>query len=69
VGALLVIAGLSLAAWTLWPYIAPLRGPRLVFDETTHDFGAIDQTRETSYVFTFTNRGSKTLHVKDIVPS
>ncbi len=69
VGVLLVTAGLSLGAWTLWPYVAPIRGPRLVFDETAHDFGAIDQTRQVRHVFSFVNRGAQTLHVKDVVPS
>jgi len=68
-GALLITAGLSLGVWTLWPYVAPVRGPRLVFDETAHDFGAIDQTRQVRYVFTFVNRGTEILHVKDVVPS
>lgn len=47
----------------------PPGGPRIVFDETVHEFGVIEQGDAVSHVFSFRNEGGDTLIVRDLRPS
>lgn len=41
-------------------------GPRLSFQERSHDFGRIRVSEKPEYRFAFTNTGSRVLEIKDI---
>jgi hypothetical protein len=43
-------------------------GPRLSFQERSHDFGRISYSQPTEYRFAFTNTGSEPLEIGDIRP-
>ena len=43
-------------------------GPRLSFQERSHDFGRISYSQKTEYRFTFTNTGSRPLKIADVRP-
>ncbi len=41
-------------------------GPRIVFDETTHDFGRQLSGEDLENIFTFTNKGDGTLIIENV---
>jgi hypothetical protein len=41
-------------------------GPRLSFQDRSHDFGKVSASQKTEYRFVFTNTGSRPLEIKDI---
>ena len=43
-------------------------GPRLSFQERSHDFGRISYSQKTEYRFTFTNTGSRPPNISDVRP-
>lgn len=64
-GVALIAAGALLAFWQL----RPLGGPRLRFEQSTFDFGTIDQARKVKRSFAFTNVGNETLRIAEVRPS
>ncbi len=46
--------------------VDPAPAPKIVFDETFHDFGVIDDTKTVQHDFVFWNRGDATLVIKGI---
>jgi len=43
-------------------------GPRLSFQERSHDFGRISYSQKSEYRFAFTNTGSRPLNISDVRP-
>lgn len=43
-------------------------GPRLSFQERSHDFGQVSASRPTEYRFAFTNAGNRPLEIGDVQP-
>ena len=48
---------------------ASINGPRIMFDETKHDFGKVPQGPQVQYVFKFTNKGNQSLHIEKVQAS
>ena len=42
-------------------------GPKIVFSETTHDFGDIEQGEKVNYTFAFTNEGTQPLILSNVL--
>ena len=47
----------------------PTAGPKIVFDDESHDFGTIKEGLVAEYTFKFKNTGSQPLILKDVRPS
>lgn len=45
---------------------APQGGPRIVFEETSHDFGTVGQSQSVKHVFKFKNAGDATLVISNV---
>lgn len=48
---------------------ASINGPRIMFEETKHEFGKVPQGPQVQYVFKFTNKGNQTLHIEKVQAS
>jgi len=44
----------------------PGKAPRVVFAETEHEFGEVDQGTKVSHVFKLRNQGAGVLHIKNV---
>ena len=44
-------------------------GPKIKFEETTHDFGDVEEGQYAKHTFTFTNEGDRPLLLKDVKPT
>jgi len=66
---LVVLAVVAMAAGAAGPADAPSNGPRIRFDETTHDFGALRSDRPVEFAWTFHNDGDAPLTILGTRPS
>lgn len=48
---------------------ASINGPRIVFEETKHDFGKVPSGPVVEYVFKFSNKGNQSLHIEKVQAS
>ncbi len=48
---------------------ASINGPRIMFEETKHEFGKVPQGPQVQYVFKFTNKGNQSLHIEKVQAS
>jgi hypothetical protein len=48
---------------------ASINGPRIVFEQTKHDFGKVASGPQVEYIFRFTNKGNQTLHIEKVQAS
>jgi len=62
-----IMTGVPMSWETVDPGLADAaKGPKLVFDKTTHDFGEISPMGKYSCTFTFKNEGDEILEIKEI---
>jgi len=69
VSGLIVIAAIMVMVATNSKVAASQKGPKIVFKETTHDFGKVPRGPSLQYNFKFTNKGSGILSIDKVQPT
>jgi hypothetical protein len=62
---------LVLCICVIWGFLllaAQEKGPAIVFDSTTKDFGKVTEGETLKHVFKFTNKGQTTLDIVKVEP-
>ncbi len=65
----IILLTIGMAFSTLLFAQTAVKGPVMTFETKTHDFGDVKQGDKVSYIFTYTNTGSDTLRIDNVVSS
>jgi len=66
-GAIRMFKKFTLTMFLITAFCAALSAqPKIMFSETEYDFGSVPPNTQEVHVFEFINKGTSTLHIKDI---